>query len=95
MMRYEYDTILHELPDNGGAYVVFPWDVRQIFGKGRVKVHAEFDGIPYEGSIVNMVLKNEDGSVCYLIGVLKAIRKALNKADGDTIHVTIEVRETY
>ena len=95
MMRYEYDTILHELPDNGGAYVVFPWDVRQMFGKGRVKVHAEFDGIPYEGSIVNMGLKNEDGSVCYLIGVLKAIRKALNKADGDTIHVTIEARETY
>ncbi len=51
-----------------------------------------FDGIPYDGSIVNMGLKNEDGSICYIIGVLKAIRKALNKADGDTIHVIIEVR---
>ena len=92
-MRYEYDAVLHELSDNGGAYVVFPWDIRAIFGKGRVKVHAEFDGIPYDGSIVNMGLKNPDGSVCYVIGVLKAIRSALQKGDGDTIHVVIAERE--
>lgn len=90
MRQYEFDAILHELPDSGGAYVVFPWDIRQEFGKGRVKVHALFDGIRYDGSIVNMGLKKEDGSVCYIIGVLKAIRKQLNKCDGDTIHVVIE-----
>ena len=90
MKRYEYDAILHETPDDGGAYVVFPWNIRQEFGKGRVKVHAKFDGIPYDGSIVNMGLKNDDGSVCYLIGVRKSIRKSLNRRDGDTIHVTIE-----
>ena len=50
-MKYEYDTVLHETEDNGGAYVVFPWDIRQEFGKGRVKIHADFDGIPYDGSI--------------------------------------------
>lgn len=79
--------------DNGGAYVIFPWDIRSEFGKGRVKVHAEFDGISYDGSIVNMGLKNEDGSICYVIGVLKSIRKELNKADGDVIHIRIEERE--
>ena len=89
MKRYEYDAILHETPDSGGAYVVFPLDLRQEFGKGRVRVHAEFDGVPYDGSIVNMGLKNEDGTVCYVIGVLKAIRKQLNKSDGDTLHVVI------
>ena len=92
-MRYEYDAVLHETPDNGGAYVVFPWDLRKELGKGRVKVHAEFDGIPYDGSIVNMGLKNPDGSVCYMIGVLKAIRTALRKRDGDTIHVVITDRD--
>ena len=91
MERYEYDAILHELPDNGGAYVAFPWDIRQEFGKGRVKVHARFDGIPYDGSIVNMGVRNPDGSVCYIIGVLKAIRAKLGKKDGDTIHVVIEL----
>ena len=88
--RYEYDTILHEMEDNGGAYVVFPWDIREEFGKGRIRVHAAFDGIPYDGSIVNMGLKNADGSICYIIGVLKAIRRKLGKKDGDLIHVVIE-----
>ncbi|MBR2571779.1 MAG: DUF1905 domain-containing protein [Clostridia bacterium] len=91
-MRYEYDAALCVQPD-GGAYVIFPWDLRQVFGRGRVKVHASFDGIDYDGSIVNMGLKNEDGSVCYIIGVLKSIRTALNKNDGDTIHVIITQRE--
>jgi hypothetical protein len=90
MKQYEYDAVLHENPDSGGAYVAFPWDLRQEFGKGRVKVYAMFDGIPYEGSIVNMGVKNPDGSVCYIIGVLKSIRTKLNKKDGDLIHVIIE-----
>ena len=90
MKRYEYDTVLHENPNYGGAYVAFPWDIRAEFGKGRVKVHAEFDGVPYDGSIVNMGVKNDDGTICYIIGVLKAIRKKLDKHDGDMIHVVIE-----
>ena len=94
MKRYEYDAELHELADNGGAYVVFPWNVRQEFERGRIKVLAEFDGIPYEGSAVNMRLKNEDGTACYVIGVLKSIRKALNKTDGDMIHVIIQAKES-
>ena len=89
---YEFDAVLHELPDNGGAYVIFPWDIRKEFGKGRVKVHAEFDGIPYDGSIVNLGVKDENGGVCYIIGVLKSIRQRLNKRDGDTIHAIITER---
>ena len=91
--RYEYDAALHEEPDSGGAYVAFPWDIRQEFGKGRMKVRASFDGILYEGSIVNMGVKNPDGTVCYVIGVRKAIRQALCKGEGDTIHVIIEPME--
>ncbi|MBQ1531055.1 MAG: DUF1905 domain-containing protein [Solobacterium sp.] len=90
MKCYEYDTVLHENPDNGGAYAEFPWNIRDEFGKGRVKVNAWFDGIPYTGSIVNMGVRNPDGSVCYIIGVLKTIRKQLDKHDGDLIHVRIE-----
>lgn len=87
--QYEYDGMICEVPDNGGAYVVFPWNIRKEFGKGRVKVHAEFDGLPYDGSIVNMGVKDEDGNVCYVIGLLKSIRKQLNKGDGDRVHVVI------
>ena len=90
---YEYDGTIREDPENGGAYVIFPWNIREEFGKGRVKVHAEFDGIPYDGSIVNMGVKDEDGNVCYVIGLLKSIRKQLNKGDGDRGHVVIWERE--
>ena len=91
--QYEYDGIIRELPDSGGAYVLFPWDIREEFGKGRVKVHAKFDGIPYDGSIVNMGVKDGDGNVCYLIGLLKAIRLQLGKGDGDSVHVVIRERK--
>lgn len=71
--KYEYDEILHEIPDKGGAYVAFPWNIKEKFGKGRLKVHAEFDGIPYDGSVVNMGVKTPEGEICYIIGVPKAI----------------------
>ena len=88
-MTFEYDAVLREQADSGGAYVPFPWDIRQLFGKGRLRVHAELDGIPYDGSIVNMGVKNPDGTICYIIGVLKSIRRTIGKKDGDTIHVVI------
>ena len=79
--------------DKGGAYVTFPYDIKAEFGKGRVKVHAAFDDEPYDGSIVNMGVKNADGSVCYIIGICKDIRAKINKQIGDTIFVTIKERE--
>ena len=91
--EYVFDALLHETSDNGGAYVVFPWNIRTEFGKGRVKVRALFDGVPYEGSVVNMGVKNPDGSVCYVIGVRKAIREALGKGGGDTLRVVVEPAE--
>ena len=91
-MEYIFDAPLHEDPGSGGAYVIFPWDIRKEFRKGRVKVHATFDGVPYDGSIVNMGVKDETGEICYVIGVLKAIRKKLGKKDGDMIHVVITER---
>ena len=87
--EYSFSAILHEVPDKGGAYVIFPYDIRREFGKGRVRVHASFDGIPYDGSIVNMGVKDEHGKICYIIGVLKSIRKQLGKKEGDSIQVKI------
>ena len=54
---YEFQAVILPVSDKGGAYIIFPYDIRQEFGKGRVKVHATFDGHPYDGSIVNMGMK--------------------------------------
>ena len=91
---YEYDAVIQSSESGkGGAYVPFPYDIRSEFGTGRVKVHATFDGEPYEGSLVNMGVKNPDGSVCYIIGVLKDIRAKIGKQPGDSVRVTIRERE--
>ena len=87
---YEYDAVIQPSAiGKGGAYLPFPYDIRAEFGKGRVKVHATFDGIPYDGSIVNMGMKNADGSICYIIGILKDIQRQIGKQPGDRVHVTI------
>jgi hypothetical protein len=87
---YEYDAVISASEaGKGGAYAIFPYDVRAEFGKGRVKVHATFDGEPYDGSIVNMGMKNADGTVCYIIGVLKEIRAKIGKQIGDSVHIVV------
>jgi len=87
---YEYEAMIQSSAiGNGGAYVPFPYDIKAEFGKGRVKVYATFDGEPYNGSIVNMGVKNDDGSVCYIIGILKDIRTKIGKQPGDLIKVTV------
>lgn len=89
--QYSFESKIYSSEvGKGGAYVIFPYDVRQEFNKGRVKVHATFDEEHYDGSIVNMGIKNPDGSICYIIGIRKDIRKKIGKDIGDTIQVTIQ-----
>jgi len=91
---YQFDAIIKSSEiGKGGAYIPFPYDLQAEFGKGRVKVRATFDGEPYDGSIVNMGVKNDDGSVCYIIGILKDIRAKIGKQPGDTVRVTVKERE--
>lgn len=89
---YQFDALICEADKKGGAYVAFPYDIRQEFGKGRVKVHVTFDGEPYDGSIVNMGVRNADGSVCYIIGIRKDIRAKIKKQPGDRVQVTVRER---
>ena len=84
---YRFEAEIKKVPDIDGAYIVFPYDIKKEFGKGRVRVLVTFDGVSYVGSIVNMGMKNEDGSICYIIGVLKEIRKKINKQAGEKVNV--------
>lgn len=90
---YEYESLLYAAGETGGAYVIFPYDIRKEFGRGRIKVYATFDGEKYDGSIVNMGVKNADGSVGYIIGVRKEIRSRIGKQPGDSVRVTVRERE--
>ena len=90
---YRFTAVIHAVPQRGGAYIEFPYDIRKEFGKGRIKAQITFDGEPYSGSIVNMGVKNSDSSVCYIIGIRKDIRNKIGKQPGDTVLVTVRAAE--
>ena len=71
--EYRFDAVIQKNPNMDAAYIIFPYDIREEFGKGRVKVLAAFDGVPYDGSIVNMGVNDADGNICYVIGVFGAV----------------------
>ena len=83
---YTFDAVIRKVPDIDGAYVEFPYDVRQEFGRGRVKVRALFDGVPYDGSLVRM------GTPGHIIGLRKDSRAQIGKQPGDTVRVSIQER---
>ena len=84
---YEFQAMIKKVPEINGAYIEFPYDVKEEFGKGRVKVHATFDGYPYEGSLVRMKTPG------HIIGIRKDIREQIGKQPGEYIKVTIKERE--
>ena len=87
---YRFNAVLTQNEGMDAAFVVVLIDIRKEFGKGRLKVNATFDGVPYSGSIVNMGLKDEEGNICYIIGVTKAVRQQLGKTFGDEVEVAFE-----
>jgi len=89
---YCFEAEIKKVSDLDGAYIEVPIDIKKEFGKGRIKVTATFNNINYDGSIVNMGIKREDGSICYIIGITKSIRTQINKQPGDKIKVTIKER---
>ena len=65
---YEFEAEIKKVPDINGAYIEIPFDVKETFGRGRVKVHATFDGETYDGSLVRMK------TPCHILGIRKDIR---------------------
>ena len=86
-MLYEFDAVIHKNPDMDAAYIEIPFDVKAAFGKGRVLVHATFDGERHDGQLVRMQ------TTCHIIGIRKDIRAKIGKGPGDTVHVTLRERK--
>lgn len=79
---FEFDAPILQNEGMDAAYVEVPFDIKALFGKGRLAVDATFDGVPYSGQIVRM------GTPCFIIGLRKDIRKQIGKTFGDMVHVT-------
>ena len=84
---YEFEAVIKKVDGIDGAYIEFPYDVKEEFGKGRVFVSAAFDGELYDGSLVRM------GTPCHILGVRKEIRAKIGKQAGDTVKVILKERD--
>jgi hypothetical protein len=83
MKKYKFKAQI-EAARGGGAYVFFPGDTEQEFGtKGKVPIHATFDGAPYTGSLLKY------GFPQHTLHVPKATRTQLGKDIGDTVAVEV------
>ncbi len=69
-------------PNNGA--VVFPFDLKETFGKKSVKVKITYDGVDYRG-----LLKSMGGDCVYCL-IRKDIRQQIGKNPGDLVHVIVQ-----
>lgn len=87
MQVLSFEAVIIKADDMDAAYVEVPYDIYELFGVKRLKVHASFDGEPYDGLVLKM------GTPCWIIGIRKDIRKKINKQPGDTVRVTLAAKE--
>lgn len=85
-MELIFNAVIIQNEQMDAAYVEVPYDIKALFGKGRLLVDALFDGVPYRGQVVKM------GTPCHIIGIPKQIRRQIGKSFGDTVEVVLNER---
>lgn len=86
-MELRFSATILQNGNMDAAYVEVPYDIKELFGKGRLLVNAAFDGVLYRGQVVKM------GTPCYIIGVPKQIRRQIGKSFGDIVEVVLKERD--
>lgn len=86
-MELRFSAMILQNGNMDAAYIEVPYDIKELFGKGRLLVDAAFDDISYRGQVVKM------GTPCYIIGVPKQIRRKIGKSFGDIVEVVLKERD--
>ena len=91
--KYRFEGMLWRIEDSMAAYVIFPADIKQVFGKGMVHVHAMVDDLEFDCSIMNRGHKHYRKRPAYTISINRDRLMQLGKIYGDTVTVTVWERE--
>jgi hypothetical protein len=83
-ISYTAEIIQSDRHTNSWAWVEFPYDLKETYGKGNlVPVTVTFDGISYQGSVTKMGGDNAQ------ILVKREVLAAIGKTKGDAVNVTV------
>jgi len=86
-MLREFDAKLQKGENPGAWTCVVMDDVAELFGtRGLVKIRGAIDDEPFEGALM------AQGDGTHRLPVRAALRKAIGREAGDTVHVRIEER---
>jgi uncharacterized protein DUF1905 len=86
-MVREFDAQLQKGANPGAWTCVVMHDVAELFGtRGLVKIRGVIDGEPFTGALM------AQGDGTHRLPVKAALRKAIGKEAGDSVHVRIEER---
>jgi Bacteriocin-protection, YdeI or OmpD-Associated/Domain of unknown function (DUF1905) len=82
--EHEFDAKMEIDAENGGVYIVMPFNVEEQYGvRGVLPVRVTFDGFPYQTTL-SPLGEGEHGMV-----VPKPVRGAINKTWGEVVHVRL------